>query len=89
MHSDSGKLVQMNGIAQRKNSAQLSTWLMDTIQPTRHYGAKARLILLFIPFFPQLFSPARIASLPLFEHYFYPVSTAPTIKTTKEKLKER
>ena len=89
MPNISGKLVQIDGIAQRKNSAQLSTWLMDNIQPAGRHGVKTRLILSFIPFFPQPFSPAKIAPSPLFEHYFYPVSTAPTIKTTKENLKER
>lgn len=85
----SGKPVQTNRIAQRKNSAQLSTWLINNVQPARPSGVKARLILSFIPFFPQPFSPAKSAPLPLFEYYFYPVSTVPTIKTTKENLKER
>ena len=85
----SGKLVHLPGIVQRKNSAQLSTRFMDSARPTHDHSAKARLILPFIPFFPQLFSPTKPAPSPLFEHYFYSVSTTPTIRTTKENLKER
>ena len=89
MPKTGGKPVQANGIIRRKNSAQLSTWLMDIIQRIQPSSAKAHLIPQLIPVFPQVFSPTKIAVSPLYEHYFYPVSTAPTIRSTKENLKER
>ncbi len=41
-----------------------------------------------IQYFPRQLSTILIRILPLIEHYFYPLSTAPTIIITKEKLKK-
>ena len=47
----------------------------------------------FVPdlfqFFPQLFPQAPYHFLPLIEHKFYPVSTAPITNPAKERYKER
>lgn len=42
-----------------------------------------------VPIFPQAISPLFFHNLPLFEHIFYPVSTAPITTTTELKNKER
>ena len=85
----SGKLVNSNGIRHGKNSARLSTWLVGVVEVVRGISAKASVIHQLTQTFPHLFSPEKITPLPLFEHYFYPVSTVPTIKATKENVKER
>ena len=37
----------------------------------------------FMHKYAQLISTANLSTLPLFEHYLYPLSTPPTITTTK------
>jgi hypothetical protein len=88
MHKISGKLVNIGRITLRKTSERLSTTSSfihtSAIQP----GAQVALLPKVIPLFAQHFSPLKITPSPLSEHYLYPVSTAPTIRTTKGKLKK-
>lgn len=89
MLKTSGKRVHTVGIRQRKNSVHLSTDIVQSLLVQHASSAKTRFILHFIPFFPQQLSPLKIAISPLFEHYFYPVSTALTISTTKEEFERK
>ena len=78
-----GKVVQTRRTIPGKTIGQLSTVL-----PTPHFihiatRVKALVSPKVVRTFPQDYSPVKIAFLPLIEHYFYPVSTGPTISTTK------
>jgi hypothetical protein len=75
MHS--GKPVKSSRKTQGKKSVLLSTLIGRRLP--RHEGSSAQPALIpdFTPIFAQYFSPLKIASLPLVEHYFYPVSTGP------------
>lgn len=62
-----------HGISSENPSTESIYAKLSRISP----GVKA----LFVPILPTLlfttFSPAKVASAPLIEHYFYPVSTTP------------
>jgi hypothetical protein len=78
-----GKAVQTTRIKLGKTVGQLSTVLLT---PSFTYIAtrvKALVSPKVIRTFPQTYSPIKIAVSPLIEHYFYPVSTGPTITNTK------
>lgn len=83
-----GKIVNREWITLSKTSGRLST--MGVFAYTLTAGSSVQVALLpkVIPLFAQYFSPQKIAFSPLSEHYFYPVSTAPTIRTTKGKIKK-
>lgn len=77
------QLVQNMGMIDWKTCVSLST--NDRFTATAHItaGAKLALVRSFPHIYTQLISTAKIALSPLFEHYFYPVSTMPTITNTK------
>jgi hypothetical protein len=83
------KLVDRTGKYLWKAGGLPSTYSLRSAMGTSQSSVKQRLITNFIPRFPLQLSPAKIAPSPLVEHYFYPVSTGPIIKTTKGKIKER
>lgn len=80
--------MENNGTTGRESGGLPSTINMRSSQNPHADRVQVDSIHQLIPYFAQLFSPAKLAILPLFEHYFYPVSTAPTITTTKEKEKK-
>lgn len=81
-----GKAVQGLWIAERKTMGQSSTAFHDSHPRSLTARAKALLTPRLIRTFPQYSSPANSLSSPLIEHYLYPISTAPTITTTEEKI---
>lgn len=83
-----GKLVNTIWTTLRTTSERLSTTSSFVYVPAVDIRAQVPLLPKVIPLFAQYFSPLKIALSPLSEHYFYPVSTAPTIRTTKGKLKK-
>jgi hypothetical protein len=86
MHS--GKLVKSAGITKGKSGVWLSTF-MRTLKPlSLRSSAKPGFVPYFAPFFTQYLSPLKIASSPLIEHYFYPVSTGPINRPNQRKLKK-
>jgi hypothetical protein len=66
-----------------KNRVHLSTVRYSERYHTALMGVKAWVYRTVIPFIPQRFPQVKIAIPPLSEHYFYPVSTAPTINSTE------
>ena len=80
--NDTGKETGRNG------GHSLTAYQLSTVRSLIE-SAKAVVLQLFAPAFPPGLSTVKIISLPLSEHYFYPVSTVPTINTTKGNLKER
>jgi len=78
------KHVDRAGTFLWKAGVRLSTYSPHNIQAMNQGSAKQRLITSFIPTFPLQLSPAKIAILPLTEHYLYPVSTGPITNPTKE-----
>lgn len=84
-----GKGVHDTRETPRKTIGQLSTVLPTVLSTRLQDRVKALLSLIVIRTFPQTYSPLQIAVSPLIEHYFYPVSTGPTITNTEEKFKER
>ena len=85
----SGKLVNTARIQRSKNGVRSSTVNRQYIDQSAYLGAQPAIVPYFRSLFTQYFSPLKIAVSPLIEHYFYPVSTAPTISTIKGKFKER
>jgi len=83
-----GKAVRFQGKQQRKTIAQLSPVLLMRQLTWMAGRVKARHLHNFTFNHPQHLSTPIIAPLPLGEHYFYPVSTAPTITFTKGKRKK-
>lgn len=83
-----GKQVNFARITRRISRARLSTYHMlqrltavvRSVKPVALHD----FFLLHTHSIPQV----KLASSPLIEHYFYPVSTAPTINSIKEKLKK-
>lgn len=83
MPNTSGKLVNSIWISPGKTSERLSTTSSFVHNPAAILRVQVGLLPKVVPLFAQHFSPLKIAVSPLFEHYFYPVSTAPTIRTIK------
>jgi hypothetical protein len=73
MHS-SGKLVQMGLITDGKTRGLSSTYSLRYSTDGAGSSVKPAFIHELIPFFTQYFSPLKLASPPLIEHYFYPVN---------------
>ena len=84
MLSYCAKLVEHVRKQHRKYSALLSTYWYKCGPAARNERAQPIVITNFIPMFPMQISPRKISNLPLIEHYFYPVSTAPIINPNKE-----
>jgi hypothetical protein len=78
-----GKTVQTTRIKLGKTTGQLSTVLPTPRSTHIHTRVKALVSPRVIRTFPQTYSLVKIAFSPLIEHYFYPVSTGPTITNTK------
>lgn len=85
----SGKPVKSSRTTPGITSARLSTLLASMQAQNDQTSVQPGFIPQLIPNSAQHFSPLKIAHLPLIEHYLYPVSTGPTIRTTKGKIKER
>jgi hypothetical protein len=84
----SGKLVKSGGITNGKKSVRSSTFVKALEALGVWNSVQPSFIPYFAPFFTQYLSPLKIASSPPIEHYFYPVSTGPTNRTIKRKLKK-
>ncbi len=84
-----GKIVNSLGKHSRKTSEFLSTvvHILSTAAATNR--VKPPLLHTFFPGFTHAPSTPIYSYLPLTEHYFYPVSTAPITTIIKEKIKER
>jgi len=84
-----GKIVQFLRKAQRISRVRVSPDDVNQYQAAHQPSVKPSFIHALFQLFPQHISTHQFAHLPLVEHNFYPVSTAPTINTTKGKFKER
>ena len=89
MPSPCAESVDYMGTQRGMSRVFLSTEVVETNYRTNQASAKARLITTFLPSFPPQFSPPNTGSLPLIEHTFYPVSTAPINNCNQMKIKER
>lgn len=83
------KLVEFMSKQQGMNRVQASTVRVKTSGAERSRSAKASFMPNFFPTFPRRYSTANNALLPLIEHTFYPVSTAPINNCNQINLKER
>lgn len=83
------KIVEWTGKQHRKVGVMSSTYARIIVRSIQAASVKAQVFTNFIPTFPLPFSPPKIARLPLNEHYFYPVSTAPIINRSQINSKER
>lgn len=77
------KNVEIAGKQHGKASAASSTQTPQTTYTLQPDRVQPSFFTNFIPTFPLLFSPLKIAASPLIEHYFYPVSTAPIINRSQ------
>jgi hypothetical protein len=84
-----GKDVQFLRMNRWINSVRVSPAAMDWSDTTHQHSAQPLFVHVLFRLFPQLLSTLNFTHLPLVEHNFYPVSTAPTINTTITKFKER
>lgn len=73
----------------RKDSAKLSTDDAQTLHDIAMHSAEPFVSPTLSECFTRLISPAKTILPPLIEHYFYPVSTAPTNNYNQKKIKER
>jgi len=78
-----GKYVDSLRIAYGKSRAYLSTAAHFHMIPTAALRVKVLVSRTIIPCISQPYPQVKMAPLPLIEHYFYPVSTAPTTNSTK------
>ena len=89
MRKFSGKTVGTAGTDGSKNSVHSSP-IRHHYQPKNTvYSAQPAQVPYFRSLFAQYFSPLKVVASPLSEHYFYPVSTAPTNNCNQINLKER
>ena len=84
----SGKPVHEHLTTGGKSRVLSSTPIRLANEAVQLARVKLSVIPQFAAFFPQYFSPLKIAPPPLVEHYFYPVSTAPINTPIKLKLKK-
>jgi hypothetical protein len=84
-----GKAVNSLRTRLRISNGQLSTESEDNQLASYDTRGQHQLFPYLSSGLPPQLSPLKNTISPLFEHYFYPVSTAPIIRTTKENLKER
>jgi len=83
-----GQIVNILRVTLRKTRVRLSTKRSLFNYQVLGKRAKQTLIHKVSPQFSQLISPLKFASLPLAEHYLYPVSTAPINNCNQRKLKK-
>ena len=81
-----GKGVERLRTAHRKTIGQSSTAFQYPPHSATLGRVQAQVTPRLIRTFPQSSSPGNFAVSPLIEHYLYPISTAPTITTTEEKI---
>jgi hypothetical protein len=81
-----GKQAYKLGLIARKSCGAVSTAVRVRHVPADLRGVKASFIPTSFQSFTPRTSPTLKAFLPLIEHYFYPVSTPPTIRTTRLKF---
>lgn len=86
MHSACGKIVQFLRTDSRTSGARVSPGYVDGQPQSTMSGAKVSFVHLLFPLFPLHISTLNFAKLPLSEHIFYPVSTAPTISNHQRKI---
>lgn len=89
MLSSCVKLVETAGKQQWKERGISSTYSPLSSILSHDGRVKPTFFTNLIPTFPLSFSPAKIVALPLVEHTFYPVSTAPIINRNQINSKER
>lgn len=83
-----GKAVRFRSKQQRKTIVQLSPVCLTRQLSKVIDRVKVRATHTLTLIHPQHLSTPKMQLLPLGEHYFYPVSTAPTITFTKGKRKK-
>jgi hypothetical protein len=88
MRNVCAQLVNYLGRIQGINSERSSTYIAIRLLLTPSQRAKVLYINSFIPALTQYLSPPLFILLPLYEYIFYPVSTAPIIRTTEINLKK-
>lgn len=81
-----GKAAHILRMNQRTSRVQSSTGRWGNKLFSHNLRAQPAFLPTVVRTFPLKISPAKIALSPLVEHYLYPVSTAPTITTTKLKI---
>lgn len=79
------KNVYNKRINSSKNSALVSTKMMSGLLKLQNQVYKTSLIHQTINYFTTNLFTSFLALSPLFEYKFYPISTAPIIKTNKER----
>lgn len=72
-----------------KTCVRLSPIFSTSYLNSLRYSVQSPFTHKLVPTFEPYISPPKFAFSPLAEYIFYPVSTAPIINTTKEKIKER
>jgi hypothetical protein len=85
MHKPCGKTGQKLRFRVGKAWGARSTMTRSGAKSYYTKRVKALFLHESFPLFYHYISPLKNSFSPLFEHYFYPVSTAPTINNIKEK----
>lgn len=80
-----GNLVKNLGATARISCECLSSAITRYITHPNVASAKASFITILSPHLSAWYSTEEYARLSLYEHYFYPVSTGTTIRTTRFK----
>lgn len=89
MRNFCGKIVNSMGITSRTTGGWSSPENVHMIPIVSARSAQLLFVHKLFPLSTQGLSTQITPLLPLIEHYFYPVSTAPITRTIKEKFKER
>jgi len=89
MRNINGKTVDYLLTTARKTCVRLSPILTSRYYDNPLGSVQSLLTPKLVPMFKPYISPPKFAFSPLVEYIFYPVSTAPIINTTKEKIEER
>lgn len=83
-----GETVDILRFGPRKNSASLSSMNVSFNHQAHATSAQTSFIRTLLPRFTQSISPGEMLASPLIEHYFYPLSTAPTNNYNQRKFKK-
>ena len=89
MRNFCGKIVNSMGITSRTTGGCSSPESVHAIPIAGPHSVELLFVHKLFPLSTQGLSTQVTLLLPLIEHYFYPVSTAPITRTIKEKFKER
>ena len=89
MLSTCGQAVGSLRISTRKTRARVSPVSFIDLYAQNLGGVKVSFLRKLSVSFTPYISPPKLAVLPLFEHYFYPVSTEPINNCNPNKFKER